>query len=196
MGIFLTILGINNVGKTTQQKKLEERLVKEGYSVAHVKYPKYDLAPTGPRINAYLREGNPEGLSPETFHMMLIQNRTDFAPMLDDLISKHDFVIAEMYTGTGIAFGVGDGLDKDMLIERNAHLRKADISILLDGRRFLQARETNHHYENDDEKSEKIRLTHLELAKDFHWHILDANETISEVHEKIYTIVMQNSKND
>ncbi len=189
MGIFLTILGINNVGKTTQQKLLEERLIAERYTVAHVKYPKYDLAPTGPRINAYLREGNPEGLSSEEFHSLLIENRTDFAQELDRLIDTHDVVIAEMYVGTGIAYAMGDGLDKDMLIDRNAHLRPADISILLDGKRFLEAREMNHHYENDDEKSEQIRLGHLELANDFGWHILDANKTISEVHEDIYAIL-------
>lgn len=191
MGIFLTILGINNVGKTTQQKLLEERLVQEGYKVAHVKYPKYDLAPTGPRINAYLREGNPEGISPEEFHSLLIQNRTDFAPQLDALIEENDVVIAEMYVGTGIAYGMGDGLDKNDLIARNEHLRPADISILLDGSRFLQAREANHHYENNDEKSEHVRLGHLELANDFGWDVLDANQTIPEVHAQIYAIVMK-----
>ncbi len=189
MGILFTLLGVTNTGKTTQQKLLEERLRAEGYRVAYVKYPVYDLIPTGPRINAYLRQGNPEGISPREFHELQVENKKDFALELERLLAENDIVLAEMYTGTGIAYGMGDGFEKSWLVAENDSLRTADLSILLDGARFLESRETGHHFENDDEKTERIRLAHLELAKDFGWEVVQANQTIPEVHEEIYSRV-------
>lgn len=187
MGILFTLLGVTNTGKTTQQKLLEEHLKNDGYRVAYIKYPVYDLEPTGPRINAYLRGGNPENISALEFHKLQIQNKFDFESKLLSLLEENDIVLAEMYTGTGITYAMGDGLPKDWLISEYAPLRKADISILLDGKRFLESREAGHHYENDDEKTEKIRLAHLELAKDFGWTVINANQTIDEVHQQIYS---------
>ncbi len=187
MGILFTLLGVTNTGKTTQQKLLEEHLKNDGYTVVYVKYPRYETEPTGPRINAYLRGGNPEHISAQEFHELQIQNKFDFEPKLVTLLSENDIVLAEMYTGTGITYGMGDGISKEWLIEQYAPLRKADISILLDGKRFMESKEEGHHYENDDEKTEKIRLAHLELANDFGWTIINANQTIDEVHQQIYS---------
>ena len=188
-GILFTLLGVNNMGKTTQQQLLEKRLREEGYRVAYVKYPVYDLEPTGPRINAYLRNGNPEGIAAREFHELQIQNKRDAAPELERLLGENDIVLAEMYTGTGITYGMGDGLDKAWLVSQYAPLREADVSILLDGERFLGSREAGHHFENDDAKTEVIRQAHLELAKDFGWQIVNANQPVEKVHEDIYQIV-------
>lgn len=190
MGILFTLLGVTNLGKTTQQELLHKRLEQEGYTVAYVKYPRYDLAPTGPRINAYLRQGNPEGISAREFHELQVQNKKDFQPELERLLSENDIVLAEMYTGTGIAYGMGDGFDKTELIGMNAALRAADLSVLLDGKRFLESREAGHHFENDDEKTERVRQAHLELAREFGWQIVNANQPRETVHEEIYQRVI------
>ncbi len=189
MGILFALYGVTNTGKTTQQKLLEERLRAEGRRVAYVKYPVYDLAPTGPRINAYLRQGNPEGISPREFHELQIQNKKDFAPELDRLLAENAVVLAEMYTGTGIAYGMGDGMDKEWLLTEYAALRQPDVALLLDGARFLESREAGHHYEEDDEKTERIRLAHLELARELGWDVLRADRSIPEVHEDIHARV-------
>ncbi len=189
MGILFALYGVNNTGKTTQQKRLEERLRAEGYKVKYLKYPLYDFEPTGPRINAYMRQGNPEGLSAQEFHELQIRNKRDFEPELERLLSENDIVLAEMYTGTGIAYGMGDGLPKEWLLAEYSPLRKADISILLDGARFLESREVGHHFEEDDEKTERTRLAHLELAKDFGWDVVNANQSIEAVHAEIYSRV-------
>ena len=73
LGILFTLLGVTNTGKTTQQKLLEDHLRQDGYRVTYVKYPVYDLLPTGPRINAYLRQGNPEKITAQEFHELQIQ---------------------------------------------------------------------------------------------------------------------------
>ena len=143
-GKLITIMGINNIGKTTQQTVLVEFLKENGHSVTALKYPVYDLVPTGPRCNAYLREGNPENLFPKEFQQLCAKNRLDFQSKLKSLLEENDFVLAEMYTGSGICFGMADGIDKNELIDMNRNLLVPDISILLDGERFLESREKNH----------------------------------------------------
>ena len=55
-GKFIVIYGNNNSGKTTQAKLLVEKIKEQGLQVRYIKYPMYDLRPTGILINEYLRE--------------------------------------------------------------------------------------------------------------------------------------------
>ena len=49
--------------------------------------------------------------------------------------------------------------------------------------------EAGHRFETDDEKTERIRLIHLDLAKEFNWSIVNANRSVEEVHDDIWEIV-------
>ena len=194
LGKFIAIYGINNLGKTLQAKMLEERLLAENFKVKRIKYPVYDLEPTGPRINAYLRKGNPDNLSAKAAQLIYVQNRKDFEPTLKAMLRENDFVIAEDYKGTGIAWGMGAGVEKNFLLYHNGSLLEEDVSILLDGKRFREGIESGHTHESNDELTEKVRLAHLELADYFHWPIVNANDTKEAVHEKIYEHVMKKIK--
>lgn len=189
MGKLITIMGVTNMGKTTQQKLLETKLQSNGISFISLKYPVYDLEPTGPRIHAYLKGGNPENLSPVDFQKLNVQNRFDFQPTLEKLLEEHQIVIAEMYVGTGIAYGMGDGILKQDLVDWNNGLLVPDVAILLDGKRFLESKEQGHIFEQDDEKTESIRKIHLELAQDFGWSMVNANQSVDQVHKDIWDIV-------
>ena len=46
-GLFVVLHGINNLGKTTQAKLLVEKLQSEGHKAEYMKYPVYDLDPSG-----------------------------------------------------------------------------------------------------------------------------------------------------
>jgi len=191
-GKLIAIYGINNIGKTTQVKLLKEKLEELGNKVATVKYPIYDLEPTGPQINAYLRQGNPLGFSPKEIQFVYANNRKDSTEKLQKLLLENDFVILEDYTGTGISWGMGRGVNKDYLIEINKDLLKEDLAILMDGERFLEAQEKNHIHENNYELTNKVRQAHLELAKQFGWKIVNANQTIEEVNKDILENILNN----
>ncbi|MBP6854668.1 MAG: hypothetical protein KBD26_00655 [Candidatus Pacebacteria bacterium] len=188
-GIFFTLMGVTNLGKTTQLIRLTEKLINKGKSFAYVKYPIYSLEPTGPSIHKCLKQGNPNNISALGLQELNVQNRSDFEPRLKEMLSSLDIVIAEMYTGTGIAYGTGDGLNKDHMIEINKHLLLPTVSVLLDGKRFMDSVEAGHRFETDDEKTERIRLIHLDLAKEFNWSIVNANRSVEEVHDDIWEIV-------
>jgi thymidylate kinase len=202
-GILVSLLGITNIGKTTQRDLLLRAIVKRKcgdqgigreMKAADKKYPVYDLEPTGRQINDYLRNKNPANLTPVGFQELNVKNKQQFEPELLKMLAENDAVIVEMYTGTSIAYGMGDGIDKDVLINMNTGLLEPDVSILLDGSRFKKSIEAGHVYENDDEKTEKIRLIHLDLAKQFGWQIVNANQTEDKVHDDIFNIVSKSLK--
>lgn len=188
-GQLITVLGINNIGKSTQADFLEQRIKANGGEVVSVKYPAYQLGKTGPMINAYLREGNPDGLSPREFQLLNALNRTQREGMIRQFLSEGRHVVAEDYTGTGIAWGIGTGVDKDFLLRINKHLFIEDIAILLDGKPFDKAEERSHKHENDRARIAKVRDIHRELAHEFGWHVVDANRLASEVCDDIWKIV-------
>lgn len=170
MGKFITLYGINNIGKSTQAKLLVEALEKQGLKVSYLKYPIYDLKPTGPFINKVLRSKKGQTISESELQLWFILNRYQFEPTLENLIETHDVVIAEDYIGTGIAWGVAKGLSKQWLEEANKHLLTEDVCILFEGKRKLGSREKTHLHEQNDELSEKCCKILSHLADQNGWH--------------------------
>ncbi len=188
-GKFIVLYGINNIGKTTQAEKLVERIKAQGLPCEHLKYPLYKLEPTGTMINEYLRQGNPSQLNPREIQILYCMNRYQFQEELIKKMEQGINIVAEDYTGTGIAWGVGRGVDKEFLIRINEYLLKPDLEILLDGERFLEGKEKYHINENDDELVNQVRKIHLDLQAKYHWPIVEANHDREEVGENIWQLV-------
>ena len=79
-GKFVAIYGSNNVGKTEQVPRLVDNLRNRGIDVVSVKYPIYDLAPTGPIINEIVRHGRKSSVVAAQTHYA--KNRRDYEPTL------------------------------------------------------------------------------------------------------------------
>lgn len=172
-GFFITLYGINNIGKTTQAKKLVEKLNDHGYKAVYVKYPIYDLEPTGPKINDILRKNGEQSISEEELQTLFTQNRRDFEPTLRKMLEEGFIVVAEDYTGTGIAWGTAKGADQKWLEKLNEELLKEDLAILLTGTRTMAAKEKQHIHERDDELVQKVNEVLLMLAQKYGWDTLE-----------------------
>jgi len=81
-GLFITIYGINNIGKSTHAKRLVERLKKLGKKAVYIKYPIYDLAPTGPFLDKVLRHSKKQKMPEEELQLWFVLNRYQFQPKL------------------------------------------------------------------------------------------------------------------
>ncbi|HLD27622.1 MAG TPA: hypothetical protein VJB39_02115, partial [Patescibacteria group bacterium] len=193
-GLFIVIYGVNNLGKTTQAALLVEALDKSGLKAEYLKYPIYDLTPTGPRINEILRGGSGQSMAEEEFQRIYAKNRMDFQPQLCKKIAEGVNIVAEDYIGTGLAWGLSKGANLDNLLEMNRGLVSADVEVLLDGERFLRAREKNHRHETDDRLTDECRQRHLELADKFGWAVVNANQEAEEVHQDILAIIEKKVK--
>lgn len=191
MGHIIALYGVNNLGKSVQLDFLSKKIIGYGFKVKLIKYPIYDLNPTGPMIWNYLRSDNPHDLSPREAQILYTYNRTHFEPQLVDLSNRFDVVILEDYKGTGIAWGTGAGVDKNFLINLNKHLIDPGLSLCLWGKRFLEGKEEGHKHEEDTELIEKVQQIHLELAEELDWVKINANQTRAKVHKDIWQVVSE-----
>lgn len=189
-GKFIVIYGSNNLGKSTQVKKLATKLITElSKQVLVIKYPIYGLKPTGPKINAILR-GSKHKVSDFKLQQYYAQNRRDFQNTIKALLAAGVFVLAEDYTGTGLAWGMTRGVSYSDLKKINKGLIIPDVAILIDGKRFKKGVEKNHRNERaGDEIWNKNRNIHLKLAKKLSWKTVNANQSIKKVHEDIIKVI-------
>jgi thymidylate kinase len=185
-GKLIVFYGTNNLGKSTQAKILIKKLKEKEIKAEYIKYPLYDLKPSGPTLNDYLRNSNPYNLTAREAQLVYCLNRTQYQETIKEKLEKGINIIAEDYTGTGIAWGLGAGVDQDFLEKINSHLIKEDIAILFDGERFKDAIEKDHKHEKDEEFSRKVRQIHLDLGVKYNWYKINANLTIEEISDIIF----------
>lgn len=188
-GTLIVLYGTNNLGKSTQAKLLVAKLIAAGKPTEYLKYPVYDCEPTGPRLNQILRGGGPQLISEIELQKLYAQNRRDFQPQLEKKLAAGITVVAEDYTGTGLAWGVTKGAELSTLEQQNEGLLVEDLAILLDGERFLSGKEENHLHESSDELMLRCRQVHLDLAKKYGWKIVDANQPVEAVTAAVWQIV-------
>lgn len=188
-GKLIVLYGINNLGKTTQAKMLVDRLRREGHTALYVKYPIYDLAPSGPLLNDAIRKKNPHKLTPRELQLLFAFNRAQYESVLTAALAKGMHVVAEDYYGTGIAWGEGYGVDGKFLRDINSAFLKEDVAILMRGKRFTFAIEKNHAHEENTELIERVRIAHERLAKEYGWIPVDVIDGKEKMHEKIWTVV-------
>jgi thymidylate kinase len=191
-GRLIALYGINNLGKTTQAQLLINRLrhiLPKSTDVIGMKYPLYEHQPTGPIINEYLRKGNPYGLDATSFQILQTANRMHSDHELQQRIQRGTWIVAEDYRGTGVAWGIGSGVDADLLQRLNEPLVGEDVAILLDGTRFRDSIEKGHTHEENDILVERVRQAHLQLAWKYDWVLVNANQPVEKVHQEIWQIV-------
>ncbi|MCX6734836.1 MAG: hypothetical protein NTZ25_02895 [Candidatus Peregrinibacteria bacterium] len=188
-GKLITIYGINNVGKSTQTKILVEKLEKAGQKVKYLKYPLYDLAPTGPFLNSVLRSEGGQKISEDELQLWFILNRYQFQPELKKFLEEGYIVVAEDYVGTGIAWGTAKGLSQEWLEEANKFLLKEDLAIFIDGERDPRVIEKIHVHEQNPELMMKCAGVLKAMAKKFDWNLVERKSTIEETAGEIWEVV-------
>lgn len=187
-GKFITLYGINNVGKTTQAKLLVKRLKKEGYKAVYIKYPIYEVEPSGQYINKILRS-HKQKISEAELQLWFVVNRYQFQPELKKLLEKGYMVVAEDYVGTGIAWGASKGLSMEFSESINKGLLSEDFAILLEGKRNIIAKEKKHVHEQNDALIEKCGNIHSVLAKKYGWKRIAVEQTIDGTAEVLWKTV-------
>lgn len=191
-GKFIAIYGTNGIGKTTQTERLVAFLQSQGKEASRLKYPIYDLEPEGLFIYKYLRDPKfrkKNELSTHELQKKYADNRKRYEKELKRRLSKGEWIVAEDYTGTGIAWGLVWGGDLEYLEKINAKLFKEDLSILMHGNRFTTAIEKDHRNEMDSDRMVISKNFHFLLSKLHNWNVVNANQSVEKVQADIRKIV-------
>ncbi len=187
--MFITLYGTNNTGKTTHALRLKERLESHGKKVKVVKFPVYDLAPTGPYLNEFIRSGKLQEIDEAELQMWFALNRYQFEPTLKKWLEDGYIVVAEDYTGTGIAWGTAKGLDTHWLEKINQYLPVEDLAILIDGPRVIGAKEAKHIHEEKDDLIETTRHVLQDLGEKYGWKTVMLQAKKQDTADLIWKIV-------
>ncbi|MEK7093749.1 MAG: hypothetical protein AAB903_00225 [Patescibacteria group bacterium] len=188
-GKLIVLYGINNIGKTTQTNLLVDRLLASGKEASRAKAPLYNMKPSGPMINEYLREDNPQKLSPREAQMLYAFNRIQYQEELLKKLEGGEWIVFEDYWATSVAWGGAAGVPIDFLIELNSCIHPPNLNILMTGNRFLSGVEVKHKHERNKVLIEKAEKIFKEMGEKYRWPEVNANQSIEAVHEDIWKIV-------
>merc|ERR1719383_262168 len=196
-GSLIIFEGVDRCGKTTQVKKLSERLTEKGHSIYTTRFPER-TSEIGQMINAYLQ--NNKNLSDQAVHLLFSANRWEYDQILQEKLKSGTTVIIDRYAFSGVAFSAAKGLDLDWCKAPDRGLPKPDMVIQLTvDQNCAQGRGGfgEERYETTDFQSQvrKLYATLEEQNSDI-WRRVDGSGTIEQVTEKLSDIVLEVMKSE
>ena len=188
-GRIIALEGIDQSGKRTQTRLLANELKKKRARVSTISFPIYN-SPSGRQIQRFL-QGKQEYPS-TALHMLYSLNRWENQQQLLKLIQNSDFVIADRYYPSNLAYGVSRGLGLEWLQGLDRGLPTASLVIILDvpvRSSFTRKSKGRDVHERDKRLLAKVRRIYGVLADRLDWKIVDATRPVEEVHEAVWRLV-------
>jgi len=195
-GAFLVIEGIDGAGKSTLCKLLEEKLAAEGHRVRTTQEPTYD------EIGSFIRDGKVKGISQKAEALLFVADRAVHTERISKWIEEGFVVICDRYFASTVAYqssGLsGEALDREWLIALNRPvIIKPDLTVLLDidSKKGLSRIGERGEFSKFEESRflENTRREYLRLADEFDFMIIDAEESQTEIAEKIIAELKERS---
>jgi dTMP kinase len=188
-GRIIALEGIDQSGKRTQTRLLANELKKRGSKVGTISFPIYK-SPSGRQIQRFLEEK--QKYPATALHMLYSLNRWENQEQTIKLTQNSDFVIADRYYPSNLAYGVSRGLSLDWLQGLDRGLPTASLVIVLDvpvPASFARKSRGRDVHEKNRQLLVKVRRTYRTLAKKLGWKIVDATRPVEEVHEDVWRLV-------
>ena len=188
-GKIIALEGIDQSGKRTQTRLLAEELERKGARVGTISFPIY-RSPSGRQIQRFL--AGKQEYPATALHMLYSLNRWENQELITNLTEKSDFVIADRYYPSNLAYGVSRGLSLEWLQGLDRGLPTASLVIVLDVpvlSSFGRKSSGRDVHERDKKLLLRVGLTYRKLAKKLDWKMVDANRPVEEVHEAVWDTV-------
>ena len=124
--------------------------------------------------------------------MLYSLNRWENQKLISDLADNSDFVIADRYTPSNLAYGASRGLSLDWLQSLDKGLPTPSLVIVLDvpvHHSFNRKTRNRDVHERDERFLNDVRRTYRVLARRLGWKIVDATRNVEEVHATIWNMI-------
>ncbi len=192
---FITLEGIEGVGKSTNLAYLEELIAGAGHEVVVTREP--GGTPLGEQIRRWVLDEEHGDVSPEVETMLMFAAR---AQHLDDVIrpalARGAWVLCDRFTDATIAYqGGGRGVSNELLTTLKHAIQRdlePDLTLLFDapievGFGRIANREPDHFERENREFFERVRAAYLGQADRFPQRIkrVDAARTLHDVKQEI-----------
>jgi dTMP kinase len=129
--------------------------------------------------------------------MLYSLNRWENQARILSLIQRTDFVVADRYTPSNLAYGVSRGLSLDWLQTLDKGLPVADLVIVLDvpvPSSFARKQKNRDVHESNRKLLVKVRHAYKTLSDRLGWKIVDATVPVEEVEPAVWNIVARKFK--
>ena len=183
--------GIDQSGKRTQTQLLAKRLRRDGFKVGIMSFPIYQSR-TGRDIRAFLK--GELSYPPQAIHMMYSLNRWENINSIKELINESDFVLADRYTPSNLAYGVTKGLDQRWLRELDRGLPQPDLVVVIDvpvPASFKRKSEGRDTHESNKRYMINVRQNYRSLARRYGWKLLDGTGSSERVQLEVFDLIRE-----
>jgi dTMP kinase len=137
----VVVEGIDGAGKTTQARRLVDRLTAHGREAVYVKEP--TDGPWGRRIREIAQRGR-EGITIEEELSWFIRDRAqDVEERIGPALNQGKVVVADRYYHSNIAYQSSLGIDPDRIRALNQDFPRPDIVFLIEASVSLGRRRIN-----------------------------------------------------
>ena len=118
-GVFITLEGIDGVGKTTQAQRLQKRIAAEGYGVVHTREP--GGTAIGSKIRSILLDADHKDMVAATEILLYAADRAQHAAqVILPALQRGDWVVCERFIDSSLAYqGYGLGWDRKAIAQIN-----------------------------------------------------------------------------
>ncbi|RMX68683.1 hypothetical protein DD238_006589 [Peronospora effusa] len=194
-GIFLLFEGVDRCGKTTQAKLLHEALNSSSPSQPStlLHFPDRSTA-IGKSIHSYLTSS--DVMDDHAIHLLFSANRWEAVTKIESILASGHHIVMDRYSFSGVAFSATkNGMSLDWCWAPEIGLPKPDAVIFLD----VPVLQASTRADFGQERYELIDFQE-QVYRNFYdimehttpkWHVVDATETIDQVHEKVLAIAKE-----
>lgn len=189
IGRLIAVEGIDQSGKRTQSELLAKALSASGQPNVIVSFPDYST-PIGHQLRAYL-SGKVKS-NYHVVHMLYAANKWEKAQEIFHYLRMGRFVVTNRYTPSNLAYGSAHGLDLQWLLQLEKDLPKADFVFVLDvspKASFERKRRSRDIHEGDRLYLRKVQEAYRQLAKKYHWKLVNAEQSIDVLHSILWNEV-------
>ncbi|XP_059923275.1 thymidylate kinase [Gadus macrocephalus] len=186
-GALIVLEGVDRAGKTTQCTKLVESFREVGRAAHLLRFP--DRTTTiGKLISSYLE--NKSDLEDHTVHLLFSANRWELVPLMKKKLEEGTTLIIDRYAFSGVAF---TSAKPDFSIEwckaPDVGLPKPDLVLYLQLSPAAAAQRgefgTERYETSSFQQRVEGRFEQLMDESSVNWQVVDASQSIDEVHDNI-----------
>lgn len=190
-GFFICVEGLDGCGKTTQTRRLVERLRQKGYDAI------YTTEPTCGDIGEFIRKHCLHGgkrLPNVVEALLFAADRFEHverivAPSLD----RGCLVISDRYVYSSLAYQGAAGLNLSWIEKINEHVISPDLAIFIDvePETAIQRLKVDRSVMENLETQRKVREVYLKFVEKDELVKIDGNKTTPEVADDILKVVLK-----
>ena len=197
-GRFITIEGVEGVGKSTNLTVLETLIKEQGFDVLVTREP--GGTATGERVRAILLDKEEEKMTPMTeLLLMFAARRQHVEQVIEPALASGVWVISDRFTDSSYAYqGGGRQLGSQTIAELEGYVLgdfSPDLTIVLDLdvstslARATSGSEADRFESEHQDFFERVRQVFLDRASGDRYRVIDTGQTIDQVQAEIRQVI-------